>query len=147
MPAMWVLYSIIAAVLWGLDYAIAGKLLEKIQFSTLLTIEFAFGLFVMAIASVISGSFKRDILTILSSNETLVFSVVMILVFNIAHVFIVLSIANKNATLAGLIEISYPLFIALFSLLLFRESNMTLGSGVGGAFIFLGVSLIYLFTK
>lgn len=40
----------------------------------------------------------------------------------IAELLIGFSIVAKNATLSGLIEISYPIFIALFSYILFRHT-------------------------
>ena len=48
---MWIIYSVIAAVLWGLDYALTGKVLERIRFSTLLSIELFFGFIVMVVAA------------------------------------------------------------------------------------------------
>ena len=65
----------------------------------------------------------------------------------VANMFIVLSIGSKNAALSGLIEISYPLFIALFSWLFFRENNLSVGAILGGTFVLIGVSLIYVSNK
>jgi drug/metabolite transporter (DMT)-like permease len=64
----------------------------------------------------------------------------------IAELFIGFSITAKNATLAGLIEISYPIFIALFSFILFR-SVVNLPTMLGGMIIFVGVFVIYYFNN
>jgi drug/metabolite transporter (DMT)-like permease len=53
----------------------------------------------------------------------------------------------SNATLAALIEISYPLFIALFSWVFLRESQMNLGTALGAAMILSGIGCIYYFNK
>jgi drug/metabolite transporter (DMT)-like permease len=144
---MWIAYSIVAAVLWGLDYALAEKVLTKIRFSTLLSIEFFFGFLVMFGFSLLSGTFKTELASLVSSKQTIGFLLVMMVAFIVAHVLIVLSIEDKNATLAGLIEISYPLFIALFSWLLFRETNLNMGTAFGGILILFGASLVYFFNR
>jgi drug/metabolite transporter (DMT)-like permease len=59
---------------------------------------------------------------------------------------IALSVKAKNATLAGLIEICYPVFIAIFSFILFKESHVTSSVLVGGLLIFAGIGIIYSFN-
>jgi drug/metabolite transporter (DMT)-like permease len=144
---MWIMYSILAAVLWGLDYALVEKVLHKISFSTLLSIEFFFGFCVMLGLSLASGSYDVDLPAILNSKNILGYVVLIVVVFTIAHVFIVLSIGSRNATLAGLIEMSYPLFIAGFSWLLFKEATLNLGTSLGGTLIVLGILSIYCFNQ
>ena len=58
-----------------------------------------------------------------------------------------MAIGAKNPTLASLIEISYPLFVVLFTWLFFREFQLNLMSVVGGAFVISGVAMILLNTK
>jgi drug/metabolite transporter (DMT)-like permease len=145
---MWIFYSIVAAIFWGLDYTLTGKVLEKIQFSTLLTIELFFGFLAMLGLMLASGAYTTDLPTLLySSKKTILYIAVIIICFNIANVFIVLSIGKGNATLSGLIEISYPLFIAGFSWLLFGEVAVNFGTAIGGSLILFGVLTIYLFNK
>ena len=52
------------------------------------------------------------------------------------------SIGGKNATLASLIEISYPAFVALFAFLLYREVHFNASVLLGAALVFAGVALI-----
>lgn len=144
---MWALFAIIASILWGVDYALTEKVLLKVRFPMLLSIELFFGFLVMLGIAIFSGSYKVDLANIFSSSKTLVLVVTIIVAFNIANMFIVLAIGDKNATLSGLIEISYPLFIALFSWLFFRENNLSAGAILGGIFVLTGVSLIYFFNK
>src|ERR1017187_1921511 len=136
---MWIIYSLVAAIFWGLDYTLTGKVLGKIQFSTLLAIELFFGFLAMIGLSLASGSYRTDLATVLSSKQTMTLIAFIIICFNIANVLIVISIGSKSATLAGIIEISYPLFIAGFSWLLYREATVNLGTALGGALILLGV--------
>jgi drug/metabolite transporter (DMT)-like permease len=144
---MWTLYAIIAAILWGLDYALTEKVLHSIRFPVLLGIELFFGFLTMVGIAIFTGSYKADWAGVFSSNRTLLFVVAIVVAFNVANTFIVLSIGDKNATLSGLIEISYPLFIALITWLVFKENNLSVGTVVGGLFILTGVSLIYFFNR
>jgi drug/metabolite transporter (DMT)-like permease len=109
----------------------------------LLSIELFFGFLTMLGFTICSGSYKIEWAGLLSSNRTLALVAVIVVAFNIANMFIVLSIGDKNATLSGLIEISYPLFIVLFSWLFFRENNLGVGVISGGILVLAGVSLIY----
>ena len=52
------------------------------------------------------------------------------------------SIGQKNATLASLIEISYPVFVALFAYVLFREVALDALTLLGAALVFAGVGVI-----
>ena len=54
----------------------------------------------------------------------------------------VVAVRGRNATLASLIEISYPVFVALFAWLLFREIHVNASVVVGGLLVFAGVCLI-----
>lgn len=145
---MWIIYSLAAAMFWGLDYALTGKVLEKIQFSTLITIELFFGFIAMLGLMLASGAYTADLPALLfSSKKTILYIVLIIICFNIGNILIVLSITKGNATLSGLIEISYPLFIAMFSWLLFNEVTVNLGTSIGGGLILIGVLSIYLFNR
>jgi drug/metabolite transporter (DMT)-like permease len=53
------------------------------------------------------------------------------------------AIGAKNATVASLIEISYPLFVAFFAWLLFRESQLNWSVLIGGAMILGGVFVVW----
>ncbi|MGA2053413.1 MAG: EamA family transporter, partial [Opitutales bacterium] len=57
-----------------------------------------------------------------------------------------LAIQHKNATLASLIEISYPFFVALFAWLLFRDVQLSWATALGGLLILAGIAIIYRFN-
>ena len=65
----------------------------------------------------------------------------------LARVLLFVSIDRKNATMAGLIEISYPIFIALFTWLLFREVHLTWTSALGGLLIVAGAVIVILSSR
>ena len=57
-------------------------------------------------------------------------------------VLLYLSIRSRNATMASLIEISYPFFVALFAYLLFRDVHLNRNILFGAVLVFSGVALI-----
>jgi drug/metabolite transporter (DMT)-like permease len=101
----------------------------------------------MLALSYFSGSLNQDISTIVSSKKAFVFVLFGVLTFIAAEIMIGLSIRSKNATLAGVIEISYPFFIAFFSYFLFDEQRLNPALFIGGILVFTGVILIYVFNR
>ncbi len=63
----------------------------------------------------------------------------------IANFFILSSIKNLGASLASVIEISYPFFVAFFTFLFFGGS-VNVWFWVGSAFVFIGSVIIMKFT-
>ena len=65
----------------------------------------------------------------------------------LATVLLFVSIDRKNATMAGLIEIWYPIFIVLFTWVLFREVHLTWTSALGGLLIVAGAVIVILSSR
>ncbi len=61
---------------------------------------------------------------------------------NIFSLLIASSIKHSNAVVAGLVEISYPLFIIIFSFLILKETNIDFKTIIGGLLIIIGVVII-----
>lgn len=144
---MWILFALCASVLWGLSYILFEQIYKKISVATSLAIVTFVMFFVMLAISYFSGKLKVDLATIASSKKLTWLVAAGTATAIIADVCIAFSIVTKNATLAGLIEISYPLFIALFAYLLFKENQLTLSTILGGLLIFSGIGIIYFFNK
>ena len=143
---MWSIYAILASILWGLDYALVGKLFKSVNYSTVLAAEFLLGFLGMALISLWKGSIRADVLT-LSQGVNIFYFFGMLVAFFVAQLFIATAITIQNATLASFLELSYPLFVAIFSWILFRENSMNIGTAFGGALLFLGALLVYLCGK
>lgn len=133
------LYAIIAAILWGFDYAIAEKVYDKYSIYTSMFFSFLIGL----VVSVIIGynQIKSDIPNLNNDYHTWLL-LLNVVITNVAMIFIALSIKESNATIAGLIEISYPLFIIIFSYMMFGDLHITNKTIIGGLFIFIGITII-----
>ena len=144
---MWIIFAVSASLLWGLTYAIDEQIFKHISVVTSLAIAGFFTFIVMLLTAYFTGTLKSDMAAINSSNELLYKVVAGVFTFVTAELLIGLSINAKNATLAGLIEISYPIFIALFAYLFFKESQINMSTILGGSLMFAGVLIIYFFNK
>lgn len=144
---MWIIFALGASVLWGLSYILFEQIYKKVSVATSLAIVCFVMFFVMLAISYFRGEIKPDITAITSSKKLMWLMAGGTLTAIVADVCIALSITTKNATLAGLVEISYPLFIALFAYLLFKENQLTISTSIGGLLIFSGVAVIYFFNK
>ena len=143
---MWILYAIIAAIVWGIDYVLVERIIKFISIESLIAIELLAVGIIFAAVAYFNDHIQQDLAAVFSSRKLLLLTLGGIAAFSLGNLFIMLSIEKKNATLAGFIEISYPLFIALFSWLLFKENQLTLGTLIGGGLIMVGVFVIYSFN-
>lgn len=143
---MWVLLSISASIFWGLLYVLKEQIYGKISVFTSIMFSSLFLAITTGIISIFSGALKKDISTISASKELFWYIIIGFCILLAAELFIAFSITAKNATLAGLIEISYPIFIALFSYLLYK-TQVSWYTILGGIFIFVGIFITYYFNK
>jgi len=140
---LWLLLAVSASLFWGLSYVFSEQLYKKISVLTGFGLTSLFAAALVLTLSWIRGNLHKDIAQISSSNVVLGWLVAAIITTFLAELCIGFSISEKNATLAGLIEISYPLFIVLFSWLLFKQNHLNLYSLIGGGCIIVGVLLVY----
>lgn len=138
---MWLTYAIIAAILWGFNYALAEKILHSISTVTLLALEMLLGAIIFSGISYFT-TMKRDFHVLATESNVFWLTIVEIIVVLLASFFIVSSIRFKNATVAGIIELIYPLFTILFTWFLFSEIHVNASVIFGGVLIFIGVLII-----
>lgn len=143
---MWILYALGASMLWGITYVLSEQIYKKLSISTSLALTCAATAIVMLCLSLFRNEFKRDIATLSTDRSALLLLISGIIIFVLAELCIAFSISEKNATLAGLVEISYPVFIAIFAYILFREDSLNISSLAGALLIFSGIFVIYHFN-
>ncbi len=144
---MWILLALGASLFWGLTYVFNEEVYRKISVFTPIAFT-SLVVFITTLAiSLLSDNLKTDVQALLASKKLLWYFIGGAIAFLVAEFFIAFSITAKNATLAGLIEISYPIFIALFSYIIFRHNYLNLPTVLGGMLIFIGVSVIYYFNR
>lgn len=142
---MWIIFALSASLFWGISYVLSGEIYKKISIFTSLGIMSFFVCIAAFLISYFNNSLKSDFTSITSSKRLLLYVIGGTLALLIAELCIGTSIVEKNATLAGLIEISYPIFIAIFSYLIFK-SQVTYPTIVGGFVIFSGIFIISYFN-
>lgn len=144
---MWFIFSLAAAVLWGLTYVLNEQILKHISVPSSIAIFCFFTSFIMIGYSFLNHTLEIDIYKIIHSQKLTFLIISSIISFALAEIMIGSAIQGKNATLASLIEISYPFFTVLFSYLLFKEIRMSLSIFVGGGLILTGAFLIFYFKQ
>ena len=145
---MWLLYAVGAAMLWGASYAASGPVLRAGM--PPLVFYFYFSLFGMVAAiSMIFLSGKAGLLLVPLHHERsqtgwFLFS---LMAAAVGAVMTYMAIGAKNATLACLIEISYPLFVVFFAWLFFREFQLNIKTFIGAILVVSGILTIFLGEK
>jgi drug/metabolite transporter (DMT)-like permease len=140
---LWLFYALGAAVIWGINYAVSGRLLEKgMSPQTLFLIDLVFGTAAVAGLITFSGRWPATIHEVRGVGANWIWLLVAIVAATVAGLLIFLSIQAKNATVASLIEVTYPLFTAFFVWALFRQTTLSSATIVGGLLIFAGVLIV-----
>jgi drug/metabolite transporter (DMT)-like permease len=141
---LWIILSLTAAALWGLDYALTERALTKVSIPTLMILHLVATIMVVLIYAFIKGGIMNDFNIIMNDKKLALMILIAVLSAAIAGILIYASIVAKNAALSGLVEISYPIFIIIFSYLIFGQNSINKFTILGGAMIFTGVAIIYL---
>ncbi|MBV8275571.1 MAG: EamA family transporter, partial [Verrucomicrobia bacterium] len=77
----------------------------------------------------------------------IIWMIILYLVFGSgAYLFNALAINQKDATMASLLEISYPLFIILFTLIFLRQLHLN-AAGLAGAVLILAGCVLVVFSR
>jgi drug/metabolite transporter (DMT)-like permease len=140
---MWMVYALAAAALWGLEYALLGRLFSgRLSPLTILALQMAVGAIFIAPLAIATGVFKRDAALIVSDPEMLRLTIVSALVFTLGSYMIATSISEGNALIAGLVEISYPLFIVVFLIIFGWNEPIRPLTMAGGILIFVGAAIV-----
>ncbi|MFZ0710486.1 MAG: EamA family transporter [Terrimicrobiaceae bacterium] len=142
---MWIVYALAAAIIWGISYAASGRVIERgmtpLVFFFLYTL---FGALSAATALALSGKAGALFSELRALGADWVWLVVAVVSSAAGALLIYIAIGEKNATLASLIEISYPFFVAIFSWLFFRDAQFSWPTLLGGLLILGGVGVVFL---
>jgi drug/metabolite transporter (DMT)-like permease len=141
---MWLLYSLTAAIIWGINYAASGRVLARgVSATSLFFLDSLFALLTMGALLVATGRAGKLATEIRGLGPDVFWLFISMACSTAAALLIFMAIGAKNATVASLIEISYPLFVAFFAWLFFREVQINWSVIVGGAMILGGVLVVW----
>jgi drug/metabolite transporter (DMT)-like permease len=142
---MWIVYALGAAIIWGVSYAASGRVIERgitpLVFFFLYTV---FGAAAAGGALTLTGKTWILFSEFRALGADWVWLGVAVVSSAAGGLLIYMAIGEKNATLASLIEISYPFFVAVFAWLFFRETQFNWSTIVGGLLILGGVGVVFL---
>ncbi|MFP5348607.1 MAG: EamA family transporter [Gammaproteobacteria bacterium] len=140
MTLPWYVTAIAAALIWGVHYPLVDFALKRVSVLSVLLLT---TIPILLLVPLYQQTLKHDLLVWQALPWSARFPILGIMLTSLlGAVFLYVSIAGKNATLASLIEISYPVFVALFAYLLFRELHVNAPVLIGAALVFSGVALI-----
>lgn len=140
---LWLVYALGAAVIWGVNYAVSGRLLQRgMSPQTLFLIDLIFGVVAVSAVITVGGRWSSTLLEVRQARPDILWLLLAVAAATAAGLLIFLSIQAKNATLASLIEVTYPLFTAFFAWTLFRQSTINTATVIGALLIFTGVLIV-----
>jgi len=141
----WWSYALLSAACWGMQYLLLETLFGRVEFAAAFSfLSLANGVTVALIMFVI---YPRQDWSQLWESWPVAGLVVLYLAFGTgAYVFNAYAIHQKNATLASLLEIAYPVFIILFTAIFLRKVHLNL-MGFAGAFLIVGGSVLVVLSR
>lgn len=145
---MWILLALGAAILWGVSYAARGRVIECGM--SPVVFFFCYAVFATAMAAVVllaNGEMASVPRAVDRLGKDRIWLLVSVVTAAVGGLFIFLAIGQKNATLAALVEISYPFFVALFVWAFFRETQLDPVTLFGGLLIACGVFTVFVANR
>lgn len=139
---MWFWYALYASVLWGVGYVINQILMKTLNSIEIIVLESFVILLVFIPWLVFTENWKATIIK-LSDIKIVLLVLAGSTIYITAAIFILKSIGAGNATLAAIIEASYPIFTMLFAYILLREIQFSVYTIVGCAFIITGLIIVH----
>lgn len=136
----WYVTALGAALVWGIHYPLVDFALKRVSvFSVLLLTVLP----VVLLTPVFLRELAHDLDTVRGLPVTEQGMIAAIGVTSLlGAVLLYVSIAGKNATLASLIEITYPVFVAFFAYVMFRHIHLNTSVTAGGLLVIAGAGLI-----
>lgn len=142
----WWIFSIIAAAIWGLHFNLVVKVshvLPKDIYTPLTLFVITSGAMLLVLP-VFHQKLITNLVTLWQSGHNIrLYVVALVFTALIASSLLFTAMQlSPNATVAALLDITYPVFIAVVAWLLYKENHLDWSVLVGGALIFSGAMLI-----
>lgn len=140
MQIPWYIAALGAAVTWGIYYPLVDMALKKVSLYSVILLSM---IPVFLVLPVFIKTVSKDFDTVRSLpwSEQWIFLLLGVIGL-VGEVLVYTAITGKNATLASLIEMTYPIFVVIFAYLFYREMHLTPSVFVGGLLILAGAAII-----
>lgn len=136
----WYLYAFAAAIIWGIHYNLLSKALKVV---TPITSYLFVSLIILLGLPLFWKQFTTDISKLYHSDTQTILSTLGLLFTGVtASLALYKAIQIHNPVHAGLIEVTYPLFVAIFAVILFQENHVNTGTIIGGTLILIGSGIV-----
>ena len=133
--------AVVAAVLWGLTYCLDERVLAGMSVFKLYFLHSLVGAAVAATVLLATGHPPASLIRVDASEAGLPLLAITLVTATAAAFAILSSIQMLGASKSSVLEISYPLFVAIFSTAFF-SGPLQPSVILGGAFIFVGSAII-----
>lgn len=140
MQLPWYIAALAAAITWGIYYPLVDMALKRISLFSVILLSMIPVLLAMPLFIKTVGKDIETIKALPTGEMWIILSLGIIGLFG--EVMVYLAITGKNATLASLIEMTYPIFVVVFSYIFFRQMHLTPSVVAGGLMILVGAGLI-----
>jgi len=140
MSLPWYVAALGAAITWGIYYPLVDMALKRISLFSVILLSM---IPVFLVLPVFLKTVSQDIETVKTlpvSEQWIIAGIGLIGLFG--EVMVYLAISGKNATLASLIEMTYPVFVVLFAYVFYRQMHVSTSVFIGGLMILVGAGLI-----
>lgn len=139
----WWMYAIFASLIWGIHYNLIAKAMTVASPITIYALP---NIILIASLPLWYKVIINDVQSVMASSGEVKAAVGAIMFTSIlGTVAAYKAIHTSNATIASLIEITYPVFVAIFAALLFHENHLNWPIAIGGTMIMLGTGVIIYF--
>jgi drug/metabolite transporter (DMT)-like permease len=135
--------AVLAAVLWGLTYCLDERVLAGMSVFRLYFLHCLCGAAVAGAMLVAQGQSPTSLLRLAAPGVSTPLVLLTLATATAAALAILGSIQLLGAGTSAVLEISYPLFVAVFSVLFFG-GRLEWPVVVGGGFIFVGAAIVAL---
>lgn len=143
---MWIVYALIVSITRGIQYAVLDKVLVSVPIVVLCFVSSIFNTIFFGIFFYL-GNYSKHFKEYFADRNILRLFILITVLYMVSSSLILVAIQNKNATIASLIEISYPIFVVLFSYIFYKNVQINTWIIIWGVLIFVGIALVYMFSK
>ena len=140
MSIPWYIAALGAAVTWGVYYPLVEMALKRVSLYSVILLSM---IPVLLIMPLFIRTLDKDIQTwkLLPVNEQWIIACIGVIGLA-GEVLVYVAISGKNATLASLIEMTYPVFVVVFAYIFYKQIHVTPSVLIGGVMILCGAGLI-----